>query len=202
MNNSSIMERVKRALKQKLYLIDSSIINDFHRDFNIMGTTGNVYCVSVKSEPECTCPDHKINNNRCKHIYFILIRVMNVDINDADEEYFTDIELEAMFVKDISKKFNVSDSIKNMYDRYDKKSGTFGEVKKIFNDDDVCPICLDIMENNSSVVFCRYSCGRAIHKECFNHLNKHGKNSCVYCFKKWNVENNKKKTEYINLLTC
>ena len=77
--------RKNRGLTQKLFIIESK--SDY--DYVIMGSTGNVYDVTISNIPTCTCPDFTTRGNRCKHIYFIMMKIMKV-INDEQEEYSDD----------------------------------------------------------------------------------------------------------------
>ena len=75
-----------RAYDDPLYLIESIPPEDEDdpiREFLVMGTTGNVYTVTIENEPSCTCPDFQLRQRRCKHIFFILMRVMK------DKKYMT-----------------------------------------------------------------------------------------------------------------
>lgn len=37
---------------------------------DIVGTTGNIYTVTITHEPRCTCPD-AMKGNQCKHIIYV-----------------------------------------------------------------------------------------------------------------------------------
>ena len=66
--------RLERAMKHRLYLVERMSPFDFH----ILGDTGSDYLVSLTSHPECTCPDHKNRRELCKHILFVLVRVLGL----------------------------------------------------------------------------------------------------------------------------
>lgn len=51
-------------------------ISQYKRSFVILGTTGNKYTVTITECSNCTCPDFTLNDNFCKHIYFIFLRVL------------------------------------------------------------------------------------------------------------------------------
>ena len=112
--------RKERGICQNIFLIEvvyNEQCNDFLREFIVLGSTGNVYSVKIKKEPECSCPDFITRNKRCKHIYFILIKVMNV--LDVDKESYSESEIVSMF-KNITKLTNnllVDKSIKNLYEK-------------------------------------------------------------------------------------
>lgn len=40
---------------------------------DIVGTTGNIYTVTISYEPSCTCPD-AMKGNQCKHIIYVRVR--------------------------------------------------------------------------------------------------------------------------------
>ena len=90
--------RIAKAYNDRLYLVESippENEDDALREYIVMGSTGNVYRVKIKHEPSCTCPDNRMRKERCKHIYFILLRVMKVD--NETQEYYDDEELVEMF---------------------------------------------------------------------------------------------------------
>ena len=39
--------------------------------FDMAGTTGNVYQVTIGKVPKCTCPDAQKNGIQCKHIIHV-----------------------------------------------------------------------------------------------------------------------------------
>ena len=181
--------RKNRSLTQRLYLIESCKINErLEREYIVMGSTGNVYHVIIKNSPVCNCPDYKQRNNRCKHIYFILIRIMN--INNPDKYEYNDDDLENMFknIPEITNYLQVSHDVKQNYQKI--------KNKKISKDlDDFCPICLDELENGENIVTCKFSCGRHVHELCFDMLNRNKTNTeCIYCKHSWDEE------KYINLV--
>ncbi|CAI5465509.1 unnamed protein product [Closterium sp. Yama58-4] len=50
-------------------------------NFHVLGATGNVYTVTISQQPSCTCPDYG-NGNLCKHMLFVLLRVLRVGEED------------------------------------------------------------------------------------------------------------------------
>ena len=79
-------DRLSRALSQRLFLIDTvgaKPQEDQHtRKFIVLGSTGNVYTVTIGPEPCCTCPDGE-KGNVCKHILFVFIRVLKIPRTSA-----------------------------------------------------------------------------------------------------------------------
>ena len=90
--------RIERCYTDNIYLIESIQPEPdypYERQYLIMGNSGNTYTVTISNQPTCTCPDHTTRGNRCKHIYFVLIRIMNTynytEKTYSDEEYWRTI---------------------------------------------------------------------------------------------------------------
>lgn len=195
--------RKERGKTQRIFLIltydyDVDILE---RKYEVMGTTGNAYTVTITSKPSCTCPDHTTRYKRCKHIYFVLTRIMKVKKDQEDITEYDDDDLEDM-IKNIPK---ITENLKVNAAKVSKfkalKKNNNGEVnRKDIDEDDMCPICLgEIYDCGEDLVYCKYSCGTSIHKECFNMYNSKQDNTngikCIFCHKSWNIEANK----YINI---
>ncbi|KAH9320499.1 hypothetical protein KI387_015138, partial [Taxus chinensis] len=50
-------------------------------EFFILGTTSNVYCMRLDLRPSCTCPNF-LRGNTCKHILFVMLRVIKLPRDD------------------------------------------------------------------------------------------------------------------------
>ena len=193
------MSRKVRGKTQKLYLIEYDDINDYQKVFSVMGSTGNVYDVNIKNVPTCSCPDYTTRHKRCKHIYFILLRVMKVNSEDEDTKKYEDGELVYMFSKipNIAKNVKISKTQLDKYKILKKSDSKTSITSKQKDMDDICPICLDDLTNGMKVVYCKYSCGKNIHSDCFKMWSKQkNKPECVYCRMPWN---NLKNAKYINI---
>ena len=71
----SFLERLARAQTQRMFLIDrkrkmSLAWSHEEEVFDIAGTTGNIYQVTISKQPTCTCPDNE-KGNQCKHIVYV-----------------------------------------------------------------------------------------------------------------------------------
>lgn len=82
---NSIEQRIVRSLTQRLFLIKRGEFNDGNIDsngcsceFHILGSTGNIYDVTLRKVATCLCPDHA-KGNLCKHILFVLLKVISLD---------------------------------------------------------------------------------------------------------------------------
>jgi hypothetical protein len=194
--------RKGRGKTQSIFLIEMNSQFENSKTFVVMGTTGNVYKVTIKSQPECTCPDYQQRANRCKHIFFILIRVMHVTSDNEDKEEYTDAELKTMFASmpKILNHLIADSSHRTTYNKLkdsENKNKDNTVAKK--GTDDVCPICLDDLENSEELDYCKYSCGKPIHKMCFTMWCKKNDATCVFCRESW-VKIETDFNNYINLI--
>jgi hypothetical protein len=195
-------DRKARGIHQDLYIIEAIQTNDeYSRQFAVMGSTGNVYTVTIKSSPTCTCPDYVLRKRRCKHIFFILIRAMKVA--NEDRKKFAKDDLRKMFknIPKIASNLIVDDEINQIYKnvKTGDQSTTEGTVE-MKDSDDICPICLDDLKNGE-IDYCKYSCGKCVHKKCFEMYAKKNTEICVFCRAAWRPKKKKKdKNGYVNLL--
>ena len=195
--------RKQRGATQNIFLIETIIDNiETERKYVVMGSTGNVYNVIIKENSECSCPDYTTRMKRCKHIYFILIRVMK-SMNEDQDQYSKD-ELQEMFnnIPQVMNNLVVNDNIKNTYDKLKqsdkllKKEPTSVSQK---DTSDLCPVCLDDLDNGDELDYCKFSCGKPIHTICYGMWTKKHPMNCVFCKKPWLHKENS--TQYVNLTT-
>jgi len=130
----------------RLYFIQSKINNKEKKkrriEFEVLGTTGKIYNVTLNGDNKkwkCTCPDHMIRGYQCKHIYFIIYRVL----------HFTDSDDTTISMDLIETKLN-ADANENQ--------------KQNTNMEDECPICFDLLYAEK-VNRCG-TCGKDIHMVC------------------------------------
>ena len=91
--------RIERCYTDNIYLIESLPQEEeypYKRIYVIMGHSGKIYNVTITNNPNCTCPDYVQRGHRCKHIYFVLMRIMNI-LNYSEESY-SDEQLIEMFI--------------------------------------------------------------------------------------------------------
>jgi hypothetical protein len=72
---SSYLERLSRVKSQRMFLIDRNRSTsadgvDEKEVFDIAGTTGNIYQVTINKIPTCSCPD-SLKGNQCKHVIYV-----------------------------------------------------------------------------------------------------------------------------------
>ena len=194
--------RKQRGTTQSIFLIETvKSQKEYEREYVVMGSTGNIYHVLITNNPTCTCPDFITRGNRCKHIYFVLLRIMKVDPDNEDQEEYDEEELLEMFsnIPDITNNLIVDETKKKTYHKLVKNKNKLEKKEVIQKEtDDLCPICLDDLENGDDLDYCKYSCGKPVHKVCYGMWVKAKANqTCIYCRANWTgVE---KETKYINL---
>ena len=69
--------------------------------------------------------------------------------------------------------------------------------------DDMCPICLielDDKSNKNELYYCKFSCGKSVHKECFDMWVNSGErnNKCMFCRAPWDIQLNENDTDIDN----
>ena len=70
--------RIRRALSQRIFLIDTKE----NQTYEISGLT-DCYTVKIRQEKHtCTCKDYERRQTHCKHIFFVLFRVLNISQDD------------------------------------------------------------------------------------------------------------------------
>ncbi len=153
--------RVRRALSESLFLLHQQ-----NRTYHVMGSRGTSYQVEIL-EPHvltskvvrCECPDFTLNHHICKHIYFLLYRILNLPILDD---------------------FPSPKEIQNAYDGPAKPH----DVKRVktLEEDQECCICFEKL-SDGQVVSCVQECGQSIHKECYQHWLRFGqqRHGCPLC---------------------
>lgn len=178
-------ERKTRGQTQNIYLLDITIDEpDNARLFDVMGASGRSYVVKICNRPECSCPDFTNRRKRCKHIYFVLIKIMGVNKEQEDQSTFTNVQLKEMYenMSDVMKKIREGIKIGN-----NKNNSKINNIVEMRSTDDICPICLDDLTNGSELDYCKYSCGKCVHIECFSMWVKKKDAICVFCSKNWHL---------------
>ena len=160
----------------------------------IMGSTGNIYKVCITNQCSCTCPDYLTRLQMCKHIFFVLIRIMKVDsqtIAAIDQHgshgyVFLNSELQSMFdqIPEVTRTLCVSSDYHNRYLQAKDQVDQFGQVPQRQIEGDACPICLDDFEEMKDLDYCKYSCGKSVHKHCLSMWLRNSQ-KCMFCRENW-----------------
>ncbi|KAL4809114.1 hypothetical protein BDV18DRAFT_94740 [Aspergillus unguis] len=173
----SYRERLQRAVTQRMFVVNQTVTDTdgiLELEFDIVGSTGNIYKTTIGKVPTCNCPD-SLKGNQCKHICYVLVKVLKAPAHLQYQLAFLSNE-----IREIYEKSPLRD-VKDKAEDHD----TEGKRKPIEGD---CPICFMEFEPGEDIVWCRAACGNNIHKACFQQwaATKHHQGvRCVYCRSPW-----------------
>eukprot|EP00742_Colponemidia_sp_Colp-10_P013003 GILJ01014656.1.p1 GENE.GILJ01014656.1~~GILJ01014656.1.p1 ORF type:complete len:320 (+),score=26.53 GILJ01014656.1:626-1585(+) len=195
---SKVFDRIVRAFQHRLYLIEKKPHSDdaLERDYVVLGNTGFVYTIHIGTLPSCTCPDFA-KGNLCKHILFVLLRVLKVPRNSplVYQRAFLSSELKEIYSYGSKGRLDrtvVADEA--VRKRYSEMTGSVTEdvegVKQRPLEGEECPICFEPFTTGEAVVWCRAQCGSNLHRDCFNRWRQQkGANvTCPFCRARWRDE--------------
>lgn len=178
------LQRLDRAHSQRMFLIDRkrrmNAAGYEEEVFDLAGSTGNVYQVTISKLPKCTCPDNG-KGNQCKHIVYILVNVLKAPSPLSYQLAFLESELRTLFA-------NAPISPQSFHGESAQADGAAPSNRKPLEGD--CPVCvMEFEPATEDIVWCRASCGQNIHKQCFEQWasSKAGQGTvrCVYCRAEW-----------------
>ncbi|KAJ7604481.1 hypothetical protein FB45DRAFT_1070388 [Roridomyces roridus] len=200
----NILDRVERVLTQRFFMVDRSRVEgELKEEFQVLGSTGNIYTVTIQQRPSCNCPDAQ-KGNHCKHILFIYLKVLQVPQSSGSwyQKALLTSELETVFAEaPLAPNALAHPRIREAYARATGKvpedggppstPEAAGPKKRIPGEEDDCPICYDVMHgvDEKKLTFCE-TCGNAVHGECFAQWKQtaqkgHNKLTCIYCRAEW-----------------
>ncbi|KAK9841932.1 hypothetical protein WJX84_004500 [Apatococcus fuscideae] len=211
----------------RLFLIDRKLVAPVGsdggpiEDFNVLGATANVYKVRVSRHPSCTCPDHG-KGNVCKHLLFVMLRVIRLAETDplVWQRALLTSEAEQVLAGERSTRMDeavmAAESVRQQYQRMTGKTeagaaadAARDEGRRAVEGD--CPICFEDLQaaaegNQEPLVFCK-ECGNSVHRQCFERWTSSKRASgdaitCVLCRAPWDVPADPGeggKSTYVNL---
>lgn len=128
--------------------------------------------------PTCTCPNFVKGNSQCKHIIYVLVKVLKVQESLQYQAAFLTSELHEIFD-------HAGPLPTDTITAEDKD----GKRKPIEGD---CPICVEELNAGSEeIVWCQAACGNNLHKTCFDQWaasKRGGQVTCPYCRTQWETE--------------
>ena len=194
--NYDRISRVNRGITQKMFLLDRT----GKREYAVMGSTGRVYHIQIENTITCTCPDYTTRYRRCKHIYFILGKVLKVD--NLEQKTFTRTDLDRLDNVIRKRELNNEEQkwLNNYHTHNSNQSNTESKEvpQKPLDKTSVCAICLEDMTKDQDLVYCKNTCGNSVHSDCFKQYIKYKKKEiCVYCRTSWSIS---LENDYLNIL--
>ncbi|THU75865.1 hypothetical protein K435DRAFT_905794 [Dendrothele bispora CBS 962.96] len=200
----AIQTRLERYMSQssRTYLIDRQREEGENKEeFTVQGSTGNVYTVTIDEVSHCDCPDH-LKGNRCKHILFIFVKVLQVPLTSGlwYQKALLPSELASIFssapappqLRQQLRNIHTNESVVGA--GREKTGRGPKDSRRIPEAEDDCPICYDKMNENKleKVLDWCVVCRNTVHKECWGTWKtttaRQGKPlTCVWCRAPWTV---------------
>ena len=153
----------------------------------LLGSTGNAYDVHITEQSTCSCPDSQ-KGNLCKHIIFILAKVLKVPTNSylLCERAFSLDQLQSMFSY---RRFNEADNIIRIRARNDVTAAYENMTKKgdqsqVIEVDAECAICYEALDKKKELMSTCNTCNHILHSDCLSIWLRQSK-TCVYCRSVW-----------------
>ena len=179
-------------------MINAKIISEHEREYAVLGSTGNVYTITIGTLNNCTCPDFA-KGNLCKHVMFVLLKVLRVAANSeyVYQKALLTTELSEIFAAAPQTLFNsvlASDEVRRTYNKAmgddDDDNGGGGDIetgkveRKPLEGD--CPVCMDDIDESEATTWCRGQCGNNVHVQCFKEWKKNALRNgddvlCMFC---------------------
>jgi hypothetical protein len=201
---TKIQERIDRAIHQRLFLIHASTPSTCPQHggpsitLSVLGSTGNVYEVTIAKVPDCSCPD-AAKGNLCKHLLFVMLKVIGLPAGHQlvyQSAYLTE-ELDQIVMTLQARLERLGrDVVAN-----DEVQKVHADLKKGIQDDKAvprkevdgldCPICFDELGSNlSQLTYCKGTCGTNFHKGCIQMWTKQSTHNsagptCPACRQPW-----------------
>ncbi|KAH8648476.1 hypothetical protein BX600DRAFT_517861 [Xylariales sp. PMI_506] len=153
---TSFQEIYSRATSQRFYVLGRSrrgTPQSPEEIVDLTGSTGNIYQVHISRQPTCSCP-HAKAGNQCKHILYVMARVLRARFELVYQLALLSTELVEIFAN--APPIEVGE---------DAEAPKEDKNRKAIEGD--CPICFMPFEGADVTVYCRATCGQNIHKECF-----------------------------------
>lgn len=169
--------RVQRALtQQRIRLLDTIAPGQYL----IQGSQDNNWTVHLDgTHVECTCPDNQNRGAVCKHLIFVLIRVLHKPITAARtvRQLLTDVPVAPPAPVECS-----SDILMRIWQAHpDWKQPRYVEGAE-------CAVCFEAMDPTREYIWwCRTTCGNTMHRLCIEQCMAHGIQTCPHCRHSWRV---------------
>ena len=209
--SAAVRERIARAYTHRLYLINRQPAGPGTAPscrFQVLGATGNVYEVVISNVPSCSCPD-AAKGNTCKHILFVMLRVLKCRQDDPRVWQKALLNSEVQDLLQAAPEHShasvlASRSVQQQFERLSGlETGVGGasaaaealssSVQRALEGD--CPICFEALSTSNGdatepVTFCK-TCGNNYHRSCFDKwrgAKRHEMVTCAMCRAPWEDE--------------
>ncbi|KAI9272232.1 hypothetical protein EDC94DRAFT_595805 [Helicostylum pulchrum] len=196
--------RVVRSMKQRMFVIsrEADAGDNSIEKFQVLGSVGNNYTVTMGPSVKCTCMDFCIRRVHCKHILMVLLKVYRLPIDNLmfrtlspnrelrlqSRSYGRTVDPSVLIPENVRQKI-LSIGFQNHPDAKPTEPENTTTRRSLDTSD--CPICFEEFEQDAiaTIDFCK-TCGNNVHNECFKMWasTKGSYVTCVYCRQKWVVD--------------
>lgn len=198
-----IIRRIDRAIHQRLFLVEifpptsCPLYGGPLIQFSVLGSTGNVYKVNISKVPSCTCPDHSRGSNLCKHLLFVMLKIVGLppDSELVYQSAYLLKELDFILEKlqqRILRLGRDGNSLVNgaVRQRTEDVTNTkvLAGVKRQTIEDRECAICFESLGSDTlALTFCQQVCGTNFHTKCIEMWTKRASQNptCPVCRQPW-----------------
>ncbi|EIW84622.1 hypothetical protein CONPUDRAFT_116757 [Coniophora puteana RWD-64-598 SS2] len=199
----NILDRVDRVMSQRFFMLSRRRNpGELREEFGVLGSTGNVYTVTIGNFPSCSCPDAS-KGNHCKHILFIYLKVLQVpqESHVWYQKALLTSELDEIFSRATPAPNSAALADHHIQEAYARATGASSSQpssssgkdkgkpkRKELGPEDDCAVCYEAMggKGSESLTWCD-ACGNALHSQCFAEWARSSRGSvtCVYCRVPW-----------------
>lgn len=178
-DHAGIANYLEKSLQKRLYLIDAEMLGINNWKFIIEGSTEFIYTILINDKLSCSCLDFSNKKLICRHINFIIKKVLkNSEINKILNGE-TNISIFSQRINlDLNEKFN-----NNLNPRF-RHRFSIKESEEFIDFNEICSVCFENLENEN-LLSCK-SCHNYFHEICINiWLSKGIRCSCPMCRNYW-----------------
>ncbi|CAJ1423666.1 unnamed protein product, partial [Effrenium voratum] len=147
-----VRERIERAKEHRLQVITLKVVERGEIAAEVVGHTGNVYSVRIGARVSCNCLDFGKARTACKHLLFLLLRVLQ--LSDDDPRLWQ----RALLPRELSDLRARLESQPAEVQAPEHVVSACREAKA--KPAEPCPVCFDPVESG-----CTCACGRNLHAE-------------------------------------
>ena len=166
-----VKDRIVRVLCQRMYLINRYRSEGRpSEDFDVYGSGGNVYKVTVGPATKCSCMDWRIRRGLCKHLIFVLLKVLSIGMsspillnNSLTAEQVEDlfesarpnpVDADAMAPTEVREAWEMSVGLRSASGSKDRDQAEPEGKRLLPVEGDCCPICYEVSITSRHVQDC------------------------------------------------
>ncbi|KAK4519506.1 Elongation of fatty acids protein 2 [Mucor velutinosus] len=190
--------RILRAMKQRMFVMSRELSpqDDTIENFEVIGSIGNTYTVTIGNVISCSCMDHIIRRTHCKHILMVLLKVYRLGLDSPMFQSLRTSNEDRLRARSGGRNVDhsvlvptaIREKILKLTTGHSEAHSTEQVNERRPLDTSDCPICFEEFEQAkiNLIDYCKV-CGNNIHQECFNmwKASKGRDVTCVYCRAQW-----------------